>query len=170
MECAVDAAEVTAKAAATGGAGAASATALQELNKDSFWPFMKEADEAGKLVIVDFYTDWSDSLTRSVTLRLTPHSCIHIDDYMRTPLLPKLLALVDDGLYSKMACMAKYHRLEMSCSFSGDALRGCALIIRFTCHVHRDVQADPSLRLASSQHVSTTVSDLKSDAGVGLAR
>ena len=35
---------------------------------------MKEADEAGKLVIVDFYTDWSDSLTRSVKLRLTPDS------------------------------------------------------------------------------------------------
>ena len=53
-----DAAEVAAKAATTEGSSAASATALQELNSDSFWPFMKEADEAGKLVIVDFYTDW----------------------------------------------------------------------------------------------------------------
>ncbi len=68
---------------------------------------MKEADEAGKLVIVDFYTDWSDSLTRSVTLRSTPHSCIHIDNYTRMALLPRLLALVDDGLYSKIASMAK---------------------------------------------------------------
>ena len=56
--CACNAAEVAAKAATTEGSSAASATALQELNSDGFWPFMKEADEAGKLVVVDFYTDW----------------------------------------------------------------------------------------------------------------
>lgn len=53
------AAEVTAKAATVNeGPSGASATALQELNSEKFWPFLKEADEAGKLVIVDFYTDW----------------------------------------------------------------------------------------------------------------
>lgn len=52
-------AEVAAKAATVDeGSGTVSATALQELNKDSFWAFLKEADEAGKLVVVDFYTDW----------------------------------------------------------------------------------------------------------------
>ena len=40
------------------GSGTVSAAALQELNKDSFWAFLKEADAAGKLVVVDFYTDW----------------------------------------------------------------------------------------------------------------
>lgn len=51
--------EVAAKAAAVeGGSDAPSATALRELNKDDFWSFLKEADGEGKLVVVDFYTDW----------------------------------------------------------------------------------------------------------------
>ena len=58
LDATMDAAEVAAKAATTEGSSAASATTLQELNSDKFWPFMKEADEAGKLVVVDFYTDW----------------------------------------------------------------------------------------------------------------
>ena len=58
LDTAVATAEVAAKAATTEGSSAASATTLQELNSDKFWPFMKEADKAGKLVVVDFYTDW----------------------------------------------------------------------------------------------------------------
>ena len=51
--------EVAAKAATVeGGSSAQSATALRELNKDDFWSFLKEADGEGKLVVVDFYTDW----------------------------------------------------------------------------------------------------------------
>ena len=51
--------EVTAKAAAVeGGSDAPSATALRELNKNDFWSFLKEAHGEGKLVVVDFYTDW----------------------------------------------------------------------------------------------------------------
>ena len=51
--------EVAVKAAAVeGGSDAPSATALRELNKDDFWTFLKEADGEGKLVVVDFYTDW----------------------------------------------------------------------------------------------------------------
>ena len=51
-------------AAAASGSPAVEATpgsppaagALQELNKDTYWPFLEENRD--KLVVVDFYTDW----------------------------------------------------------------------------------------------------------------
>ena len=45
------------KAAAVQGE-ATTASGLQEINADNFYSFIKEANEAGKLVVVDFYTDW----------------------------------------------------------------------------------------------------------------
>ena len=66
---AVDAAEVAARAATTEGSGTASSTALEEFNQDVFWSFMKEADEAGKLVVVDFYTDWCGSCVSQIEER-----------------------------------------------------------------------------------------------------
>ncbi|EIE23481.1 thioredoxin-like protein [Coccomyxa subellipsoidea C-169] len=51
-------AEVAAKAATVeeGSSEQATTLGLRELNKDDYYPFLKE--NADKLVIVDFYTDW----------------------------------------------------------------------------------------------------------------
>jgi hypothetical protein len=50
-------AEVGAKPAALVGERASS-SGLRELNADDFYPFIEESNGAGKLVLVDFYTDW----------------------------------------------------------------------------------------------------------------
>ena len=47
---------------------AATASGLQEINADNFHSFIKETNEAGKLVVVDFYTDWCAIVTVACTL------------------------------------------------------------------------------------------------------
>ena len=36
----------------------ATSSGLRELNTDDFYSFIEESNSAGKLVLVDFYTDW----------------------------------------------------------------------------------------------------------------
>ena len=122
------------KAAAVQGE-AATASGLQEINADNFYSFIKEANEAGKLVVVDFYTDWCADFSVMCTCLGAQASCLESGHWLLCRCGPCKLML---PLLEQLAV----------------ELAGKAEIVKFNCNKHnKELGQSLGIKVAPTFHL-----------------
>lgn len=86
MTAARGAAVVRRSAAETSSVDVAMAGGVTEVDKDTFWPFVKEAGEKNKVVVLDMYTQWCGPCK------------------LMLPKVVKLSESYDDVVFAKLDC------------------------------------------------------------------